>query len=77
MTDIVARLRDGFTTNMTRGTPDVKEVAILNDPMTPTDAIKEIERLRAALREIENAHWDTDMVGIARKALDGKVEDKT
>ena len=29
----------------------------------------EIERLRAALREIENAPWDTEMVAIARTAL--------
>lgn len=32
----------------------------------------EIALLRNALREIENARWDTEMVAIARAALEGK-----
>jgi len=36
------------------------------------DRMREIERLKAALREIENARWDTEMVAIARAALEGK-----
>jgi hypothetical protein len=72
MTDIVERLRDGFTINMTFGTPDVKEVAILNDPMTPTDAIKEIDRLRAALTLIRDGYYNEMSAAIAGAALEGK-----
>lgn len=59
---------------------------MLYDPMTPTDAIKEIERLRAALRDIAEddiylrncATWHdtgkmkTGVQAFARAALENK-----
>lgn len=51
------------------------EISLLEGKISDLKA--EVERLRSALREIEDAPWDTEMIAIARKALeerDGTAE---
>jgi hypothetical protein len=68
MTDIVERLKDGAVFPMTLGT-DVKDVAVLYDPMTPADAIQEIERLRMALEKIASASKSSYIIDMCWSAI--------